>query len=571
MQPAFAEIADFYRIDASLKLDPKKRSGLGQYMTPVSIGRFMVSLFDAVSGEVCLLDPGAGVGSLSAAFIERCSYETKKPRSVSLDCYEIEPVLIDHLESTLKEAEIQGRAAGIDVTGTIHTDDFILSSAHGSQADLFQSAESGDKPFTHVIMNPPYKKIHSASAHRSALRRAGIETSNLYTGFMFLAALRLVEGGEMVAIVPRSFCNGPYFKPFRDQFFSLMNLRHIHVFEKRDSAFEDDEVLQENIIIHAVKGAASSQVRITASRGGAFAFDPEFQECVGEDMTQRIVDSASVIRPRDPDKIVHITSTNFEQRIVNRMAYFTASLSDLGLEVSTGPVVDFRLCQDLRAEPGKDTVPLLYATHFQGGRLEWPKTKKPNAIAVTEKSRKWLYPNEGHFVVTRRFTSKEEKRRVVASVYSSDLPGEMVGFENHLNVFHANQKGVSQSLACGLSVYLNSSLVDLYFRQFNGHTQVNATGLRSLHYPAREMLERLGEKTRKTALSRQEIDDLIEGELALMTDKENPLLAQQKIEEALQIVRALGMPRGQQNERSPLRPSLLKKTLKKFIQDPTQA
>lgn len=553
MQSAFAEIADFYRIDASLKLDPKKRSGLGQYMTPVSVGRFMASLFDAVSGGVRLLDPGAGVGSLSAAFIERCSYETKKPQSVSLDCYEIEPVLIDYLESTLNEAEFQGRTAGIDVNGTIHADDFILSCAQGSHKDLFQSAESGDEPFTHVIMNPPYKKIHSASAHRSALRRAGIETSNLYTGFLFLAALRLVEGGEMVAIVPRSFCNGPYFKPFREQFFSLMNLRHVHVFEKRDSAFEDDEVLQENIIIHAVKGVASSQVRITTSGGGAFEFDPESQAYVAEDMTQRVVDSASVIRPSDPDKVVHIASTDFEQRIADRMAHFTASLSDLGMEVSTGPVVDFRLCQDLRAEPGEGSVPLLYATHFQGGRLEWPKAmKKPNAIAVTEKSRKWLYPNEGHFVVTRRFTSKEEKRRVVASVYSSDLPGEMVGFENHLNVFHTNQKGVSRSLAHGLSVYLNSSLVDHYFRQFNGHTQVNATDLRSLHYPDREMLERLGKKTRKTALSRQEIDDFIEGELALMTDEENPLLAQQKIDEALQIVRALGMPRGQQNERSAL-------------------
>ena len=553
MQPDCAETADFYRIAASLKLDPKRRSDLGQYLTPVPIGRFMASLFDAVSGEVRLLDPGAGVGSLSAAFIERCSYETKKPQSVSLACYEIEPVLIDYLESTLNEAKIQGQTAGIDVTGTIHTDDFILSHAHDPQDDLFQSAESEDTPLTHVIMNPPYKKIHSASAHRSALRRAGIETSNLYTGFMFLVALRLTEGGEMVALVPRSFCNGPYFKPFREQFFSLMHARHIHVFEKRDTAFKGDAVLQENIIIHAVKGVVGSQVRITTSRGGAFAFDPGSQAYVGEDMTQRSVDSMSVIRPRDPDKVVHIASTDFEQGIVNRMAHFTASLSDLGMEVSTGPVVDFRLCQDLRAEPGKGTVPLLYAAHFQGGRLAWPKVmKKPNAIAVTEKSRKWLYPNEGHFVVTRRFTSKEEKRRVVASVYSSDLPGEMVGFENHLNVFHANQKGVSRSLAHGLSVYLNSSLVDLYFRQFNGHTQVNATDLRALHYPAREVLERLGAKTSKTALSRQEIDDLIEGELALMTDEENPLLAQQKIEEALQIVRALGMPRGQQNERSAL-------------------
>ena len=553
MQPACAETADFYRVDASLKLDPKRRAGLGQYMTPAPIGRFMASLFDAVSGEVRLLDPGAGVGSLSAAFIERCLRETTKPRSVSLDCYEIEPVLIDYLESTLNEAETQGRVARIAINGTIYADDFILSSTHGPQENLFQGAAAEDEPFTHVIMNPPYKKIHSESAHRAALRRAGLETSNLYTGFLFLAALRLTEGGEMVAIVPRSFCNGPYFKPFREQFFSLMNLRRIHVFEKRDSAFQGDKVLQENIIIHAVKGDASSKVRITTSRGGTFEFDPESWECIGEDMTQRSSEAASVIRPGDPDKVVHIASTDFEQGIADRLAHFTASLSDLGIEVSTGPVVDFRLRQDLRAEPDKGTVPLLYATHFQGGRLEWPKAmKKPNAIAVTEKSRKWLYQNSGYFVVARRFTSKEEKRRIVASVYSSDLPGELVGFENHLNVFHANQKGVSRALAYGLSVYLNSSLVDRYFRQFNGHTQVNATDLRLLSYPEREVLERIGKKTGETTLSQQEIDNFIEGELAHMTDAENPLLAQQKIDEALQIVRALGMPRGQQNERSAL-------------------
>ena len=553
MQPAFAETADFYRLDASLKLDPKRRSGLGQYMTPTPIGRFMASLFGNVSGDIRVLDPGAGVGSLSAALVERCAHEQKKPRSISLTCYEIEPLLIEYLKATLQEAKNQSRATGIDVSGEIYAQDFILAMSKALQEDLFEIGEIHSETFTHVIINPPYKKINSTSSHRTALRRAGIETSNLYTGFMFLAAQRLESGGEMVAIVPRSFCNGPYFKPFREQFFSMIGLRHLHVFDKRNSAFEGDDVLQENIILHAVKGGAPSKVTITTSRGGGFEFAANSRDCVGEDMTQRIVDYQSVIRPSDPDSFIHIASNDLEQGIVDRMAYFTASLTDLGLEISTGPVVDFRLRKDLRDNPVKGTVPLLYAAHFQGGTLEWPKAmKKPNAIAVTEKSRRWLYPNEGHFIITRRFTSKEEKRRIVASIYASDLPGELVGFENHLNVFHANQKGVSRSLAKGLSVYLNSSLVDRYFRQFNGHTQVNATDLRSLHYPDREALERLGKKTRKTILSQQEIDNLIEGEIAHMTDDENPLEAQKKIDEALEIVKALGMPRGQQNERSAL-------------------
>lgn len=41
-------------------------------------------------------------------------------------------------------------------------------------------------------------------------------------------------------------------------------------------------------------------------------------------------------------------------------------------------------------------------------------------------------------------------------------------------------------------IFLNSTLVDLYFRQFNGHTQVNATDLRSFRYPNEEQLLRLG-------------------------------------------------------------------------------
>ena len=51
-QAAFAETAEFYRVDASLKLNPKKRAVLGQYMTPTPIARFMASLFNDLTGEL---------------------------------------------------------------------------------------------------------------------------------------------------------------------------------------------------------------------------------------------------------------------------------------------------------------------------------------------------------------------------------------------------------------------------------------------------------------------------------------------------------------------------------------
>ena len=272
-------------------------------------------------------------------------------------------MLSGYLGNTLKEAQIDCEQAQVSASYRLLDHDFILTHRLNPQPDIFDGPGDDGGDFTHVILNPPYKKV---SAHRSALRKAGIETSNLYTGFMFLAARRIRPGGEMVAIVPRSFCNGPYFKPFREQFFSMMSLRHIHVFEKRDRAFKDDAVLQENIIIHAVKDNRPGDITITTSRGAAFEIDPEHQVCTAEDMTQRTVSHESVISADDPDQFIHIAANELEQAIVDRMAHFKATLADIGVQVSTGPVVDFRLKNDLQAQPGKGAVPPALCSTFSG-------------------------------------------------------------------------------------------------------------------------------------------------------------------------------------------------------------
>ena len=506
-----------YGSDAVLKLDPQRRADLGQYMTPAPIARFMASLFTNVSGDMRILDPGAGVGSLTAALVERICNESPKPQSAFIAACEIEQLLTTYLQRTLNDVQLRCESAQIRTSVHLYTDDFILTHPDTAtvQGDVFPTQHLTDGEFSHVIMNPPYKKVNSSSLYRRTLRRAGIETSNLYSAFMALAVQRLCKGGEMVAIVPRSFCNGPYFKAFRNRFFSDMTFQHIHVFEKRNSAFKTDEVLQENIIIHAVKGNNPSDVTITTSRGSSFETGKNWRKYIGENMTQHSVSYDAVIHPGDPNCFLHIITSDVEQSIVNRIAHFTTSLAELGLCVSTGPVVDFRLKDDLRFEPGPDTAPLLYSSHFRGEKLEWPKTmKKPNAIRISDQSRKWLWKNDGHFVVTRRFSAKEERRRIVASIYPSCLSGSLIGFENHLNVFHTNQTGMSEFLAKGLSIYLNSTLVDRYFRQFNGHTQVNATDLRSLRYPRKDTLERFGKISKDKVLSQQEVDDIVERETA---------------------------------------------------------
>ena len=539
-----AEQADVYRLEVSRKLDPKRRGALGQYLTALPVATFMASLFGDTPGDVVLLDPGAGTGILTAAFIQEMASRRVKPRTIQAEIYELEPLMTNYLNSTMDECTCAGKSAGIRVFGTATQTDFVDWGVEQvrAQGGLFE--EQGPA-FTHCIMNPPYKKMRSDSKHRVRLRQIGIDTSNLYSAFLALAINLLSPGGELVAIVPRSFCNGPYFKPFRKLLLARMAIRHMHVFDSRQKAFKDDEVLQENVIFYVVKGRRQGNVVITASSG------PDF-----EDMTRRVVTFDKVINSADPDRFIHMAVSELDQMVVDRISPLSHSLAEIGIEICTGPVVDFRLRPDIRQQAENGAYPLIYPGHFSGNYIAWPKPegKKPNAIQESERSTRWLMEN-GWYVVTRRFSAKEEKRRIVAALHTPDrVPGDKVGFENHLNVFHRSKAGLDPTMAKGLAVYLNSTLLDLYFRQFSGHTQVNATDLRALHYPDRETLIRLGEQITGSFPSQEEVDRLLDVEIEKLTEQDNgnPLIVQRRTQEALSILEALGLPRGQRNERSAL-------------------
>ena len=161
-------------------------------------------------------------------------------------------------------------------------------------------------------------------------------------------------------------------------------------------------------------------------------------------------------------------------------------------------------------------MPMLYPRHFGGGGTTWPIAgmKKPNAIVLNTETQKWLFPT-GYYCVVRRFSAKEEKRRIVASVVEpnvfDNLP--LLGFENHLNVFHENRRGLSEPLARGLAMFLNSTAVDDLFRCVSGHTQVNATDLRLMRFPTREVICRIGDWAASHPRPTQEQIDACLGEL----------------------------------------------------------
>jgi adenine-specific DNA-methyltransferase len=541
---------DLLRIRANSELNPKRKTSFGQFFTPGPTCRFMASLFKHMKDEILLLDPGCGTGSLLSAFIEEALHRNKF-KKIHIETYDIENKIKPFLEEVIDLSKQKVDKKGLLFSNQHHQIDFILHIV-----DLLKNPllENNTSQFSHIIMNPPYKKIANESPYRKALHKINIETVNLYTGFVALAIKILKPNGELVAIVPRSFCNGPYYKPFRDILLNETSIHHIHIFDSRKKAFSDDEVLQENIIFHCIKNNNQNDVTITSSPAADFHMDDETNTISAVDMTTRTVPFDHIVNPIDKQRFIHIAANDSDQLIIDRLSVFNSTLEDLSINVATGPVVDFRLKKDLRRNIEPGAVPLLYPIHLDGS-VHWPKdTKKPNAIAISDKSRSWLWEHSGCFVLTRRFTAKEEKRRIVASLYNSKLPGELIGFENKLNVFHSNKKGFDETLAKGLFVFLNSTLLDRFYRLFGGHTQVNATDIRAFRYPSKESLCRIGLKLTNTNIEQKEIDHLLEEEINRMNGEkgENPLSAQRKLEEALQILIDLGMPRAQQNERSAL-------------------
>ncbi|MCP4547075.1 MAG: SAM-dependent methyltransferase [bacterium] len=474
--PLLSEIEQS-RLTASNAADPKKKSQLGQFFTPAKIAQFMASLFVPGAKDNCrLLDAGAGIGSLTAAFLERWASGAFNFQRVEVDAFEIDNCLHPYLNQTLEKYRQH-----LNIAPTIRGDDFVHAAVDSLCGNLF--AEPLPR-YTHAILNPPYKKIRSNSAHRSALRRAGIETVNLYSAFVALSLSLLEDRGQLVAIIPRSFCNGPYYRPFREYILERAAIRRMHLFASRNKAFKDDDVLQENVIIMLERGAHQGNVTVTTSTDDRFA-----------DMEMHSSPFDRIVLPGIPERFIHVP-TSSELGVIERSGAICCTLEGIGIKVSTGPVVDFRLKKHLCSMPDAGTVPLLYPGHFRNRIAEWPKPElnKPNAIRRNAETEKWLYPN-GFYCVVRRFSSKEEKRRIVASVVSPDRfpDDEVLGFENHLDVFHEERRGLPEALAHGLATFLNTTAVDENFRRFNGHTQVNATDLRLMKYPSRKNLIALGE------------------------------------------------------------------------------
>jgi adenine-specific DNA-methyltransferase len=468
-------------------LGPKNQSKLGQYFTPVAAAQLMASLPDLDGRkQLRILDPGAGSGILAVALVDRILGHDPTIR-IDLTVVELDPLLVPFLLDTF--AECRRRAIAVGGTLTVEV-------VHG---DYIAQAEGLGEKFDIVVMNPPYAKISGSSSYRQILNSRGIHAPNLYAAFMALAILNLAPSGQLVAITPRSFTNGSSFRKFRELLLDKMGLNHVHLFSSRSSLFAEGGVLQENIVICATLGICQMSVAFSGS------VDHNDQP------TLRDIPAREMLGSKDANRFIRIPSEAEDRTAVAMVGELSLTLSDISLTVSTGRVVDFRSLDSLTGSPSLLASPMVYASNLVAGNVEHPKSGgKPQWFeARNPREARMCFP-AGNYVVVKRFTSSEERRRVVAAVWrQSAEESHSVAFDNKLNVIHDDGAGLEIGVATGLVRWLNSSLVDRVFRTFSGHTQINALDLRSMAFPSRFTLRTLGESPLAHNYTQLQLDELV--------------------------------------------------------------
>ena len=478
----------------------------GQIFTPPKIASFMAGLFASQKSTIRILDPGAGTGILVAAVCDRLIQENRQNLEILVHVYENDKNVLPFLKSTLEACKNALNTVNCSMDYQIFNDDFILHHAKVKKSGkcVVYSLDLNTR-YDLVISNPPYYKLNKSSPEALALEKYVYGQPNIYAFFMLLSGMLLDKTGEMVFITPRSFCSGLYYSKIRRWFVHTLTLDRLHLFETRKDVFVDDQILQENLIFHAtnIQPKPDGKTLISVSYDRQFT---QYQELT--------VPSSDVAFCRGDDCYIRIPTSENDLKVIEIVDSWPQNLNTLGFEISTGPVVDFRALKYLRNTiENSQCVPLLWMHNIRGIDVEWSveKNGKAKAIEITPGSKNLVVPMR-NYVLLKRFTSKEQKKRVHAAVLDAGrFPDfEFIGLENHLNYIHKKRAIMTLDEAYGLAAVMNTTIIDQYFRALNGNTQVNATDIRVVSLPDYEQIVAIGKLIRKKDPdSKSDCDDAI--------------------------------------------------------------
>ena len=487
----------------------KRRHGF--YLTPVAVAEFMASHAHTEKEHFRILDPAAGAGILCCAAVETLLSQNPRTDFIDLIAYEIDAdisILLKHVLNYLVNW-IRSRH-GVNLSISITNADFVLQHSNSLMPnDENQVDNCPQNNFDLIISNPPYFKITRSDPRTLATQRVVHGQPNIYSLFMAISATMLNAGGIVIYITPRSYTSGAHFRRFREFFFNIVRPLRVHVFESRRDAFKREEVLQENIIIvacrdsHWHKQSHNRRVTISSSQGIDDLDRPSRQDIALQ----------SVLDLKSTEIILRLPVSSSDVQLIDIIDAWPCTLGSLGMTISTGPVVAFRAKKQIesRGLVPHTHVPLYWMNHVYPMEVRWP-TEGHKPEYIKRRGAESLLVKNQNYVLLRRFSSKEESRRLTAAPYiaaSHGISYSEVGFENHLNYIYRPNDELTEDETWGLAAIYNSRLLDRYFRCISGSTQVNATELRSMRLPSHDSIVRLGSQLKNRPRPVDELDRLV--------------------------------------------------------------
>ena len=301
----------------------------------------------------------------------------------------------------------------------------------------------------------------------------------------------------MVYIIPRSWTSGAYFTRFRKRFLKEGILEHIHLFVRRDKVFEKEKVLQEIIIIKVRKTKVKPDViTITTTQSNA-----DFS-------TKTTFKAPYAVVINGEENYVYLVTDEYEVETLKKLNTLQDTLPSIGLKMKTGLTVDFRNRDALRNVAEEQAVPLFYSQHIQNGRVIFPTGKEHEYIVTKQNG---LLQQNTNYLFVKRFTAKEEHRRLQCGVYLAKKYPKYtkISTQNKIN-FICGLHELSDCVVYGLYVLFNSTLYDCYYRILNGSTQVNSTEINSIPVPPMSVIEAMGkELIRIRDMSEESCDNIL--------------------------------------------------------------
>lgn len=442
--------SDYWRENTSA-VEKKRR---GQHFTPYSMAaQLAVMATPSNHDNAVIADPGAGTGILSTSLASHLQ-SNDHTDNFSLYGFETDERLHDDLAQAWSFFTNQANTSSqftIDEDFTCYAEQLMTTG----------TIDGKQKPH-YITTNPPYNKLSSTSSLGTLLKAHGVPVSNLYAAFTVLAVQWLETDGHLLAVLPRSFCSGVYFKAFRRFLKDTISIEHITLYKSR-SCFKN--VLQENLLICARKRPQQQRVRITVANDPNSR--PEYDLVLP---AADILGDEHWALPRSIDDI--------NLFIQNRRRPTTFNDSDYAL--STGKV-------ELHRVQGDTPTRIIYSSDFDNrGTWTWAEKRKPRYVNTLPKQCLSL-PSAGGYIVLKRISSNdgESPKRIMPAWLSRKTVGsDTIALENHVQYIHRAGKALSDSEGQQLLSFFHSEEAQALMRTINGTTQINKSDIGALGIPS---------------------------------------------------------------------------------------